>query len=150
MKKGTLILGADHAGFKVKEFVKKELLRLNYPVEDVGTHSTAKVDYPDYAEKVSVQVKKNKNSRGILVCDTGIGASIAANKIPGIRAALVHHGRDARLSREHNDANILVLGGRPFIRKRIKRIVSVWLKTGFKGGRHKKRLNKISKLEKRY
>ncbi|MCX5658049.1 MAG: ribose 5-phosphate isomerase B [Candidatus Omnitrophica bacterium] len=151
MKKETIILGADHAGFDVKEFIKKELLRMNYPIKDVGTYNkTVRVDYPDYAERVAVEVRMHKRRKGMLTCGTGIGASIAANKIPGIRAALVQNLRDAKLSREHNNANILVVGGRPFNKEKVRKIIHLWLKSKFKGGRHKRRLEKISRLEKKY
>jgi ribose 5-phosphate isomerase B len=147
MKKETIILGADHAGFGVKEFIKKELLKMDYPIKDVGTHNkTTRVDYPDYAERVAQEVKMHTHGKGILACGTGIGASIAANKIPGIRAALVENLRDAKLSREHNDANILVLGGRPFNKEKVRKIIHLWLKSKFKGGRHKRRLEKITRL----
>jgi ribose 5-phosphate isomerase B len=150
MKKETIVIGADHAGFNAKEFIKKELMKLDYPVEDVGTCSTAPVDYPDYAEKVAVEVKLYKGRKGILTCGTGIGAAIAANKIPGIRAALVESVREARLSREHNDANILVLAGRPFNKAKVRKILHMWLKSKFLGGRHKRRVDKITRLERKY
>lgn len=151
MKKETIILGADHAGFDVKEFIKKELSKTGYPVEDVGACSkTNHDDYPDYAERVAIEVKRHKDGKGILACGTGIGASIAANKIPGIRAALVENVRDAKLSREHNDANILVVGGRPFNKKKVRKIIHLWLNSKFQGGRHKRRLEKIAQLEKKY
>ena len=145
-----IILGADHAGFKIKEFIKRELLKKNYPLQDVGTFGLKRVDYPDYAEKLALEVRKNKQRKGILACGTGIGASIAANKIPKIRAALVSNPRDARLSIEHNNANVLVLGGRPFNKENTKRIINVWLKSAFQEGRHQRRLKKIAKLEKKY
>lgn len=148
--KETMVLGADHAGFDVKEFIKKELLKMAYPIEDVGTYNTIPVDYPDYAERVAVAVKTHKHWKGILACGTGIGASIAANKIPGIRAALVDTIKDAKLSREHNDANILVIGGRPFNKEKVRKIIHRWLKSKFKGGRHKRRLDKIARLERKY
>ncbi len=149
-KKKVIVLGADHAGFEVKEYVKKLLQKLGYQIEDVGTYGRKSVDYPDYAARLAEQVKKGRNKRGIITCGTGIGASIAANKIPGIYAALVNDVRDARLSRQHNNANVLVLGGRPYHKENVKKIVKVWLKTRFEGGRHKRRVNKISKIERRY
>src|SRR3990170_8189499 len=149
-KNPLIILGADHAGFKIKEFIKRELLKKNYPLQDVGTFSLKRVDYPDYAEKLALEVRKNKQRKGILACGTGIGASIAANKIAGIRAALVSNSRDARLSIEHNNANVLVLGGRPFNKEETKRIIRIWLNSSFQGGRHQRRLKKISNLEKKY
>jgi len=151
MKIKTIVLGADHAGFEVKEFVKQILGKLNYKIEDVGAYVKRKRDdYPDYAEKVALKVRRSRERRGILACGTGIGASIAANKIPGIRAALVCNTAEAKLSEEHNNANILVLGGRPFNRKAVRRIVKTWLKSKFAGGRHARRVNKITALEKKY
>lgn len=151
MTKDTIIIGADHAGFGAKEFIKKELLKMRYPIEDVGTYAKIPpVDYPEYAERVAVAVKMRPHRKGILACGTGIGASIAANKIPGIRAALVENARDARLSREHNDANILVVGGRPFNKKKMRSILHLWLKSKFKGGRHTRRLKEIVRLERKY
>jgi len=149
LEKQTVILGADHAGFRIKEYIKRLLRRMNYKVQDVGTFSRKRVDYPDYAEKVSLLVLKDTKRKGILACGTGIGASIAANKVPGIRAALVVDENSARLSREHNDANILVLGGRPFSESKVRKIIKMWLRSRFKGGIHKKRLRKISKIEER-
>ncbi len=143
-------MGADHAGFAVKEYIKGVLTKMDYAPEDLGTFNEKSVDYPDYAEKVAVCVSKGKNRRGILACGTGIGASIAANKVPGIRAALVHDVETARLSREHNDANLLILGGRPFNKKKVEKIIKTWLEAEFQGGRHKRRIQKILRLEKKY
>ena len=150
LKRQTIVLGADHAGFEIKEYIKALLLEMNYAVEDVGTFGKKRVNYPYYAERVSLAVREKKNKKGILACGTGIGASIVANKIPGIRAALVVDENAAKLSREHNDANILVLRGRPFNRSKVKKILKVWLTSKFKGGRHKRRLKKISEIEKKY
>lgn len=148
--KPLIILGSDHAGFRIKQFIEGLLVAECYRVEDVGTWSTASVDYPDFAEKLALRVRGGRGRKGILTCGTGIGASIAANKIPGIRAALVCSVRDARLSIEHNDANVLVLGGRPFNREATRRIVAAWLRASFLGGRHLRRVRKISRLEKRF
>ena len=150
LKTRIIVLGADHAGYKIKEFLKEILSTLGYEVEDVGTFDETSVDYPEYAEKVALKVSSNKQKLGILACGTGIGASIAANKIPGIRAALVTSEETARLSRQHNDSNILVLGGRPFHEKEVEKIVKAWLAAQFEGGRHQRRINKIADLEKRY
>lgn len=150
LKRQTIVLGADHVGFEIKEYIKALLLEMNYVVEDVGTFGKKRVNYPYYAERVSLAVREKKNKKGILACGTGIGASIVANKIPGIRAALVVDENAAKLSREHNDANILVLRGRPFNRSKVKKILKVWLTSKFKGGRHKRRLKKISEIEKKY
>ena len=148
--KQTIIIGSDHAGFNLKEYVKKLLKEGGYIVEDVGTYSRASVDYPDFAEKVAREVVAGRNKRGILSCGTGIGAAIAANKIPGSLAALVHDTRTARLSVEHDNANILVLAGRPYTRAKAARIVKTWLKSSFQGGRHLRRVRKIRALEKKY
>jgi ribose 5-phosphate isomerase B len=150
LNRETIVLGSDHAGFALKEYIKTMLLKMNYQTEDLGTFSKKSVDYPDYAESVALAVRNRKNKKGILTCATGIGSSIAANKIPGIRAALVHNVRMAKLSREHNNANILVLGGRPYNKDNVRRIVRTWLKSEFKDGRHKRRIIKISKIERKY
>ncbi|MBD3272171.1 MAG: ribose 5-phosphate isomerase B [Elusimicrobia bacterium] len=149
-KDNVIIMGSDHAGFAVKEYVKELVKRKGYTVDDVGPLSPDRVDYPDFAEKVALKVRKNSARKGFLACATGIGISIAANKIPGIRAALVHTPREARLSREHNNANVLVVGGRPYNKNRIKKILNVWLQTDFLGDRHQRRVSKISKLERKY
>lgn len=114
-------------------------------MEDIGTDSTKSVDYPDFAEKLGLRVAKDPAKKGILICGTGIGASIAANKIPGINAALVHDEKEAILSIEHNNANVLVLGGRPFDKIKVKKILLAWLNTEFHGGRHARRIKKIEK-----
>lgn len=145
-----IILGSDHAGFRIKQFIERLLVAKGCRVEDVGTWSTASVDYPDFAEKLALRVRGGRNRRGILTCGTGIGASIAANKIPGIRAALVCDVRDARLSVEHNNANVLVLGGRPFDRDLTRRIVNMWLRSSFQGGRHLRRIRKIAAIEAKF
>lgn len=148
--KPVIVLGSDHAGFRIKQFIEGLLVARGYRVEDVGAWSTASVDYPDFAEKLALRVRGERGRMGILTCGTGIGASIAANKVPGIRAALVCGVRDARLSIEHNDANVLVLGGRPFNREATRRIVSAWLRASFQGGRHLRRVRKITRLEKKF
>ncbi|MDP8237424.1 MAG: ribose 5-phosphate isomerase B [Candidatus Erginobacter occultus] len=150
MKKPTIVIGSDHAGFGLKEYLRELLEELDYPVEDLGTDSRDSVDYPDYAEKVGRAVAGSRNRKGILSCGTGVGISIAANKIPGVRAALVQDPRTARLAVEHNNANILVLPGRPFSRKKIAPIVKAWLESEFAGGRHGRRVGKITRLEKKY
>jgi ribose 5-phosphate isomerase B len=149
-RKETVYIGADHAGFAIKEYIKDVLVKMKYPLEDIGTFCTESVDYPDYAERVAVAVSKGRNRKGILTCGTGVGASIAANKVPGIRAALVHDVKTARLSREHNNANLLVLGGVPFNKNKVEKIIRAWLTAKFQGGRHERRIRKISRLEKKY
>jgi ribose 5-phosphate isomerase B len=138
-----VILGSDHAGFELKEKVKKTLERLGVPFEDLGTHSAESVDYPDFAHRVAEAVADGRYERGILVCGTGIGVSIAANRHAGVRAAVACSEETARLSREHNDANVLALGGRTIAPSLAERIVEVWLSTPFAGGRHARRVAKI-------
>jgi ribose 5-phosphate isomerase B len=150
MKSPVIVLGSDHAGFPVKKYVKSLLEKMGRPTQDVGTYDSKRVDYPEYAEKVALGVLKGEGRRGILSCGTGIGASIAANKIPGIRAALVNSVEEARLSRQHNDANVLILGGWGYNRQLIRRILNVWLKTRALKGRHSRRVKKIARLEKKY
>lgn len=142
-----IALGADHAGFALKEDIKKTLAGLGLTVEDFGTGSTESVDYPDFAERVARGVAGGRFDRGILVCGTGIGMGIAANKIPGIRAATVTDVEMARLSREHNDANVLAIGGRLLDKKRALEIVRTFLETPFGGDRHQRRIDKIKDLE---
>jgi ribose 5-phosphate isomerase B len=144
-----VIIGSDHAGFKVKEKLKKFLAARKILCEDVGTYSEESVDYPDYAAKVARKVARNKNRRGILVCGAGIGMVIAANKVRGIRAVAAYDAYSAKMSRLHNDTNVLGLRGRNFSYEKTKRIVGVWLETPFSGEkRHKRRIAKISSMEK--
>ena len=150
MKKPVIVVGSDHAAFGMKEFIKRLVEGWGYIVEDVGTYSRDSVDYPDYAEKVAVTVARGRNRIGILGCGTGVGASIAANKIPGALAALVHNPRIARLSVEHDNANILVLAGRPYRKKEVEKIIKAWLASKFQGGRHMRRVKKIKALERKY
>src|SRR5579864_852137 len=142
-----IALGADHAGFELKEKLKKFLDGRGWDVADVGTHSTDSVDYPDFAQKVGERIAHKKSDLGILVCGSGIGMSIAANKVPGVRAAHVSNLTEAQLSREHNNANVLALGARFLDEKQATEIVTKWLATPFSGGRHEKRVEKISKIE---
>ena len=142
-----IAIASDHGGFELKEMLKAFLTSLSAEVMDLGTTSEASVDYPDFGIQVSERVSKGTVERGVLICGSGIGMSVVANKFPRVRAALVHDLFSARLSREHNDANILVLGGRLVGKDLAKEIVRVWLDTPFAGGRHQKRLDKISALE---
>jgi ribose 5-phosphate isomerase B len=146
-QKPRIALGADHAGFPVKESIKRYLLEAGYPVEDVGTWSDESVDYPDYAKRVSQRVVGGDDRFGILVCGTGIGMSMAANKVEGVRAALAHDGATARMAREHNDANVLAIGGRVVNDAGAIEIVKDFLSTEFAGGRHQRRIDKISELD---
>lgn len=144
-----IALGADHAGFSLKEEIKTALAELGLVVDDLGTTSSDAVDYPDFAERVARGVAEGRFDRGILVCGTGIGMGIAANKIPGIRAATVTDVEMARLSREHNNANVLAVGARILDRRRALEIVRTFLETPFVGDRHQRRVDKITNLEKR-
>ena len=138
-----VILGSDHAGFALKEKLKDTLDRLGVPWEDAGTRSEDSVDYPDFGHRVAEAVASGRFSRGLLVCGTGIGVSITANRHAGVRAALVCTEEGARLSREHNDANVLALGGRTTDPALADRILETWLNTPFAGGRHGRRVAKI-------
>jgi ribose 5-phosphate isomerase B len=142
-------LGADHAGFALKEAVKRLLDTRGIPYTDCGTQSTESVDYPDFASRVAVQVADGSADRGILVCGSGIGMAIAANKVPGIRAAAVTEEAAARLMREHNDANVLALGERLTPEATALRLVEVFLDTAFAGGRHQQRIDKIRHMDAR-
>jgi len=139
----TIIIGSDHAGFDLKERVKELLERRGFDVEDVGTRSPASVDYPDFAHRVAEAVESGRHTRGVVVCGTGIGVSMAANRHPGVRAAVVWSEETARLSREHNDANVLALGGRTLDPALAETILGVWLTTPFAGGRHTRRVAKL-------
>jgi len=145
-----IALASDHGGFQLKEKIKKYLEEQNYEYEDFGTNNEESVDYSDFASKVTESILAGNNDRGILICGTGIGMSIAANKVPGIRATLCHDEYTAKMSREHNDSNILVLGGRVLDKTKAKSIVDVWLKTEFTDeDRHARWLKKIEDIEKK-
>jgi ribose 5-phosphate isomerase B len=145
-----IALGADHAGWRLKEEIKAWLLDRGLPVLDFGTHGPDSVDYPEYAAQVAEAIAVVKAERGILICGTGIGMAMAANKVPGIRAAFCPDLFTARLSREHNDANVLALGGRLTGAELALEIVEMWLRTPFQGGRHARRVGQITGLERRY
>ncbi len=142
-----IAIGADHAGFALKEEIVRFLQASGYPVEDMGTQSDESVDYPDYAVRVSRAVATRQADLGILICGTGIGMSITANKVKGIRAAVATNGYMARMAREHNDANILCLGGRVLGAGLALDIVQAFLQSRFAGGRHTDRVHKIQALE---
>lgn len=144
MSPETVAVGADHAGFALKNKLKEELVRKGYSVLDLGTNSEESVDYPDFATAVARAVADGKASRGVLVCGTGIGMSIVANRIPGIRAALVHCSEEAELSRAHNDANILCLGARLTTEYVAQHCLDAFLATDFEGGRHARRVGKMN------
>jgi ribose 5-phosphate isomerase B len=142
-----IAIGADHAGWHTKEAIKSYLESSGYPVEDVGTWSEESVDYPDYARKVAETVAAGRAQIGILACGTGIGMAIAANKVPGIRAATAHDPMTARAAREHNNANVLTVGGRVVDAVRAVEIVREFLAASFAGGRHQRRIDKISEMD---
>jgi len=139
----NIFISSDHAGYKLKESIKSYLLKNNFVFKDLGPNSQNKVDYPDYAHKVAKKVKVNKNNVGILVCGSGTGMNIAANKHKNIRAAQCYNLRSTKLSRLHNDANIITLGSRLITKKNALNCVGIFLNTQFEGGRHKKRIKKI-------
>lgn len=141
-------LGADHAGFELKNQIRQHLEQKGMEVRDEGTNSADSVDYPDYARLVAHDVAEKRADLGILVCGSGIGMAISANKIPGVRAANVSSEYEAQMSREHNDANVLALGARILAQDQAMAIVDKWLSTGFAGGRHGRRVEKIAAIEK--
>lgn len=145
-----IAVGSDHAGFSLKEEVVKHLQKKGYDFKDFGTYSEASCDYPDFAEKVSKEVADKNYDLGILVCGTGIGISIAANKVSGIRAALCSDTFSAHACREHNNANILALGARVVGTGVALDIVDSFLNAEFEGDRHLRRINKITEIEKKY
>lgn len=142
-----IALGADHAGFELKQKVKDYLVQHGYDVQDEGTVSNESVDYPDFAKKVGEDVAGKRADLGILVCGSGVGMAIAANKVPGIRAANVSSEYEAQYSREHNDANVLALGARILDEPKAMTIIDKWLTTKFAGGRHQRRVDKIMEIE---
>ncbi len=142
--KPPIIIGCDHAAFALKERIRNHLAEKGFRVEDAGAYSEESVDYPDVAAAVTERVAAGEFSRGILMCGTGIGMSMAANRRPGIRAALCHDLFCATMSRRHNDANILVMGGRVIGDALALEMVDAWLATPFEGGRHQRRLDKLA------
>ncbi len=142
-----IAVGADHAGFPLKEHLRERLTRKGHEVVDHGTHSLESCDYPDYAAAVARDVAAGRADRGLLVCSTGVGMSIAANKIRGVRAALGTSAEQVRLTRSHNNANVITLGARFMDEATAETLLDVFLKTPFDGGRHARRLAKIAALE---
>jgi ribose 5-phosphate isomerase B len=145
-----VVIGSDHAGYELKEQIKVVLEERGCTIIDVGAESLASVDYPDFGIKAATLVARGEVDRGVLICGTGIGMSIIANKVKGVRASLVYDLYTAIQSRKHLDANILVLGGRVTGKDLAAEIVRVWLDTPFEGGRHQKRIEKIERYEKDY
>lgn len=144
-----VVIGCDHAGLELKLEITSLLREMGMDCVDYGTDGPQSVDYPDFGERVSVAVSSGEADRGILICGTGIGMSIVANKFSGIRASLCNDLFTARMSRLHNDANILVIGGRIVGKDLAKEITRVWFSTSFEGGRHQNRLDKIRKIDER-
>ena len=142
-----IAMGADHGGYSLKEIIKKHLVEAGHEVLDLGTHDTQSCNYPDYAAKVAYAVADKDADLGVLVCGTGIGMSIAANKVKGIRAAAVSDCFTAQATREHNDSNIICLGERIVGPGLAMRIVDTWLEASFQGGRHQTRVDMINELE---
>ena len=145
MKK--IALASDHGGFNLKESVIAHLLNTGWEVDDLGPHSGDSVDYPDYGIKLAEAVAEKKVDRGIVICGTGIGMSIVVNRYPGIRGTLCSDVFTAKLCREHNDSNILIMGGRVIGKGLAAEIVNTWLNTPFEGGRHQRRLDKINQID---
>lgn len=143
-----IVIASDHAGYFLKEKIKDFLLKEGYEVEDVGTYSSVSVDYPEYGAKAIEKLLNGEAERGILICGTGIGMSIVANRFPGIRAALCHEPFSAKMARLHNNANVLVLGGRLIGDGMAVEIVKTFLTTEFEGGRHERRIKLIEELTK--
>jgi len=142
-----IVIGSDHAGFQLKRALIEHLVEKGYDVNDVGTADEEPVDYPDFAAKVGQLIEQGAQDKGILICGTGLGVAICANKFMGVRAVTANDPELARLSREHNDANVLALGARFVEPQAAREIVDIWLATVFEGGRHQHRLDKISTLE---
>jgi ribose 5-phosphate isomerase B len=143
-----IAIGSDHAGYKAKEALRQALAASGQTVEDLGTRSEESVDYTDFALAVARKVANGECERGVILCGTGIGSAIAANKVRGVRAALVHDGFTAEMSRRHNNANVLCLGARVLADDRIRDLTKLWLETPFDGGRHERRVGKIGEIEK--
>src|ERR1035437_7079252 len=143
-----IAIGADHAGFSLKEQLRQKLAEEGYDVVDFGTGSSESCDYPDFAQSVGRDVAQGRSDRGILVCSTGIGMAMAANKVDGVRAAPARSEDEVKLTREHNDANVLTLGASYTDAPRAMELIDIFLKTEFAGGRHARRVAKIAQLEK--
>jgi ribose 5-phosphate isomerase B len=147
MKPKKIAIGSDHAGFEAKEQAKREIEHLGLEVEDKGTNSLQSVDYPDFGAAVGRAVVSGEVDRGVVICGSGIGISIAANKVPGVRAALCWNEDTARLAREHNDANVLCIGARFIPPEQAARMIRVFMETEFSGGRHQERVEKLTRLD---
>jgi ribose 5-phosphate isomerase B len=146
----TVALGSDHGGFRMKEALRPVFAELGLAVTDVGVHDEKPADYPDIAQAVAELVATGAAARGVIIDGAGIGSAIAANKAPGVRATLCYDKASAKNSREHNNANVLTLGGRLLTETQAREVLHTWLTTPFAGGRHAKRVDKIAALERRY
>lgn len=144
-----IAVGSDHRGFEVKRRVIAQVQRLGHEPIDVGCFNEENCDYPEYALKVAQSVSQGEVHRGVLICGTGIGMSMAANKVPGVRAALCHDSITAEMSRRHNDANVLCLSADLLGDELVERMVRIWLETEFEGGRHARRVERITEIERR-
>jgi len=142
-----IAIAADHAGFALKEELRRDLAAAGHEVTDFGTHSAESCDYPDFARPVAREIAAGRSERGILVCSTGIGMAIAANKVAGVRAVPAESEDEVRLTREHNDANVLTLGARYLDEERALELIRIFLSTDFTGGRHARRIAKIAEME---
>ena len=145
----TIAIASDHRGFALKEKIKTYLDKKGFRVKDLGTHSSLSCDYPDYSYALAAGISAGKYKRGILICKTGIGNTIVANRLPGVRAALCYNLKAVRLSRQHNDSNVLALGSLFVKEGMAKKMVAVWLETKFEASRHQRRLNKIKNIERK-
>lgn len=147
MSSQKLLIASDHAGLELKNKIIESIKNKGVVFEDLGTYNTESVDYPDQAAELSKKISNNEFNRGILICGTGIGMSIVANRFPGVRAALVQDTYSAKMARAHNDANVLVLGGRVVKPELAMELVDIFLNTKFEGGRHQSRVDKINKID---
>ena len=145
----AILIASDHAGFVLKEQLKAYLLKNGFQIKDLGTYSQERCDYPVFAYNLAKGISRKQYRQGILICKTGIGSSIVANRLAGVRASLCYNMKAARLTREHNDSNVLILGSGFVNASQAKKILNVWLATKFMGGRHRRRLNQIKEIEKK-
>jgi ribose 5-phosphate isomerase B len=146
VNRGRIAIASDHAGFSLKEILRGELEAGNFEVDDLGTYAEESVDYPDFAEAVATAIKNGSAERGVLVCGTGIGIAIAANRFSWVRAGVCHDATSARLTRAHNDANVIAMGARLIGSETAKDCLKVFLETAYEGGRHDRRVDKLSGL----
>jgi len=146
VNRGRIAIASDHAGFSLKEILRDELEAGDFEVDDLGTYAEESVDYPDFAEAVAMAIKNGSAERGVLVCGTGIGIAMAANRFSWVRAGVCHDATSARLTRAHNDANVIAMGARLIGSETAKDCLKVFLETAYEGGRHARRVDKLSGL----